>query len=398
MNRSQSKCFRRIATAGLTVGLLAGLAAPGAAAVGTGASAGGAERPELQAALQGVVDAGFSGMQLRVHDQRGDWVGSAGVRRLGDDAKPPTDGRFWVGSVTKTFTATVVLQLVAEHKLSLDASVSRYLPRYGFDPRITVRMLLQHTSGLFNYTGEYYDDGTTAPGIPAVGKDWVDNRYRSYRPEQLVRVALSKPARFAPGTGQSYSNTNYTVALLLIEKVTGHSYAAEVQRRILRPLGLRDTAVPGNNPQLPGPHAHGYYRYQDGSEWKVVDVSRQNLSLLAGAGDMRSTTADLQTFIRALMTGKLVPEPLLAQMRTPYGALGYGYGLFVQDLGPSCGGTVYQHNGSPPGGYGALMYSNADGTRTMTASVTSGDAAIVVPTAFSTVLPKLLTAVFCDNA
>ncbi|WP_328322439.1 beta-lactamase family protein [Kribbella sp. NBC_00382] len=408
MKRSQSRFLRRIAAAGLAVGLLAGLGAPGAAAARTGAPGGdtgssavlgapgaGTERPELQAALQAVVDAGFSGIQLRVHDQRGDWVGSAGVRKLGDDAKPPTDGRFWVGSVTKTFTATVVLQLVAEHKLSLDASVARYLPRYGFDPRITVRMLLQHTSGLFNYTGELYENGTTVLGIPAVGKDWVENRYRSYRPEELVRFALSKPARFAPGTGQSYSNTNYTVALLLIEKVTGHSYAGEVQRRILRPLGLRDTAVPGNSPQLPGPHAHGYYRYQDGADWKVVDVTRQNLSLLAGAGDMRSTTADLQTFIRALMTGKLVPEPLLTQMRTPYGTLGYGYGLFIQDLGPQCGGTFYQHNGSPPGGYGALMYSNADGTRTMTASVTSGDAAIDVPTAFYTALPKLLTAVFC---
>lgn len=406
----QGGFLRRVGGAGLAVGLLAGLAAPGAAAARTGPSAagtgataarglpaGGTERPELQAALQAVVDAGFSGIQLRVHDQRGEWVGSAGVRKLGDDAKPPTDGRFWVGSVTKTFTATVVLQLVAEGRVRLDASVASYLPRLGLDRRITVRMLLQHTSGLFSYTGEYYDDGTTAPGIPAVGKDWVENRFRSYRPEQLVRFALSKPARFAPGTGQNYSNTNYTVALLLIEKVTGHSYAGEVQRRILRPLGLRDTGVPGNSPQLPGPYAHGYYRYQDGGEWKVVDVSRQNLSLLAGAGDMRSTTADLQTFIRALMTGKLVPEPLLTEMRTPYGTLGYGFGLFVQDLGPACGGTFYQHNGSPPGGYGALMYSNADGTRTMTASVTSGDAAIDVPTAFYTALPKLLTAVFCGN-
>jgi D-alanyl-D-alanine carboxypeptidase len=110
-------------------------------------------------------------VQLRVHDQRGDWVGSAGVRKLGEAARPPTDGRFRVGSTTKTFTATVVLQLVAEGKIGLDTPAADYLPQFGLDRRITVRMLLQHTSGLFNYTGEYYPDGTVVPGIPWQGKE-----------------------------------------------------------------------------------------------------------------------------------------------------------------------------------------------------------------------------------
>ncbi|MFF5212229.1 serine hydrolase domain-containing protein [Streptosporangium sp. NPDC000396] len=395
------KVFRRATVAALAAALLAGAATPGVAAADTSAAApkaaAGQDRPELQKAIQKFVDAGFAGMQLRVHDQRGDWVGSAGVRKLGQSAKPPTNGRFWVGSVTKTFTATLVLQLVAEGTIGLDTPVADYLPKLGLDRRITVRMLLQHTSGLFNYTGEVYDDGTVVPGIPATGDAWLNNRFHTYRPQELVRLALSKPARFEPGTDQNYSNTNYTLALLLIEKVTGRSYAEEMQRRILGPLGMRGTVVPGTRTQLPGPYAHGYYRYQDAGQQKTVDVSRQNLSLLAGAGDLISTTEDLQTFFSALMGGKLLPAPLLAEMRKPYGKLGYGLGLFVQDLGPACG-TVFQHNGSPPHGFGALMYSSPDGSTTLTGSVTWVDEATRGPAKdFQKLLDGLVKEVFCDG-
>jgi D-alanyl-D-alanine carboxypeptidase len=384
--------FRRAGVTALAVTLLAGAAVPEAAA--------GQDRPELQEAIQAVVDAGLAGVQLRVHDQRGDWVGSAGVRKLGETAKPPTNGRFWVGSVTKNFTATVVLQLVAKGKLGLDSPVAGYLPGLGLDRRITVRMLLQHTSGLFNYTGEFYPDGTFVPGIPAGGKEWVDNRFHSYRPEELVRLALSKPARFEPGTDWNYSNTNYTLALLLIEKVTGRSYAEEMERWILRPLGMRGTVVPGTSPELPGPHAHGYYRYQDAGQWKVVDVARQNLSLLAGAGDMISTTQDLQTYFSALNSGKLLPAALLAEMRKPHPKSGdyrYGLGLFVQDLGPNCDATVLHHNGGPPGGYGALMYSTPDGSKTLTASLTTGDADINLAEEWPKAVQRLVNVVFCGE-
>ncbi|MFC0626721.1 serine hydrolase domain-containing protein [Kribbella deserti] len=360
----------------------------------------GPERRDLQRALDAVVDSGFAGVQVRVNDRRGEWVGSAGVRKLGSAAKPPTNGRFRVGSVTKTFTATLVLQLAAEGKIGLDSPVADYLPRLGLDRRITARMLLQHTSGLFNYTGEFYPDGTFVPGIPAAGKDWVDNRFKTYQPEELVRLALAKPPRFAPGTDWNYSNTNYTLAQLLIEEVTGRPYAEEMRRRILQPLGLRDTVVPGARLGIAGPHAHGYYRYQDAGEWKVVDVTRQNTSLLAGAGDMISTTEDLHRFFSALMGGKLLPAPLLAQMRTPHPKSGihrYGLGLFVQDTGPDCAGTIFHHNGGPPGGYGALMYSTADGSKTMTASITTGDAPVNPAEIFPTALKTLVDETFCDG-
>jgi D-alanyl-D-alanine carboxypeptidase len=394
-NNRVLRFFRRAGVTAVAVTLLAGAAAPGVATADSRAAVG-QERPELQAAAQAWVDAGFAGMQLRVHDERGEWVGSAGVRKLGGTAKPPTNGRFWAGSIAKTSTATVVLQLVAEGKVGLDTSVHSYLPEYGLDPRITVRMLLQHTSGLANYTGQNYPNGTYVPGIPVQGQEWVDNRFHTYRPDELVRKALSMPPAFEPGTGQDYANTNFTLALLLIEKVApNHSYKVEMERRILRPLKMHGTVVAGARTQLPGPHAHGYYRYEDAGQVKVVDVSRQNLSLLAGAGDALSTTQDLHTFISALMSGKLVPAPLLAEMRTPHGWLSYGFGLMVQDSG--CGVTLFSHNGSPPAGYGALMYSTADGSKTLTASITMGDAAIDPATVYRDNLPKLLETVFCDG-
>ncbi|MEU0563471.1 serine hydrolase [Dactylosporangium sp. NPDC006015] len=356
--------------------------------------AGGQDRPDLQQILEAFVDAGFGSAEMHIHDERGDWAGRAGVSKLGETAETPVNGQVWAGSVLKTFTATVVLQLVGEGKLGLDDPVADHLPELGLDERITVRMLLQHTSGLYNYTGEPDPDGTFVMGLPSQGKEWVDNRFHTYRPEELVRFALAKPVRFEPGTDQSYANTNYTLALLLIEKVTGCSYADQAQRRILGPLDLSDTVVSATSPDLPGPHAHGYYRYQDAGEWKVADVSRQNPSLLAGAGDLISTAGDLRTFITALLGGKLLPAPLLAEMLTPHGKFGLGLGLWVQDLGPG-NGTIVHHNGGAPGGYGALMISRPDGSKTLTASLTIRD---IDPAAvFPKALAGLIEAVFCDR-
>lgn len=347
---------------------------------------------DLQKAMEAFVGAGFAGLQLRVTGADGEWAGSAGVRKLGEPTRPPTDGRFWAGSVAKTFTATLVLQLVAQGKFTLDTPVAGLVPGLGLDDRITVRMLLQHTSGLFNYTGEYYPDGTIAPGIPATGKEWVDSRLQSYDPRELVELALSKPARFEPGADWSYSNTNYTLAALLIEQVAGRPYGEVMQDMVLGPLGLRDTVLWGDITDLPEPYAHGYCRYQDGDQWIVADVSRQNLSMMPAAGGSISTTQDLQTFFAALNSGKLLPAPLLAEMRTPVGPIDYGLGVFVQDLGD--GVTVYHHNGGAPGGYGALMYSTPDGSKTLTAGLTMGDADVNPAEVFPQALDSLVRAVF----
>jgi len=357
-------------------------------------------RPELQRAVEEIVDSGFLGVQLRVHDERGEWVGRAGVAELGRTEAPPADGHHRIGSNTKTFTATLVLQLVAEGKLGLDDPAADHLPEFGLDRQITVRMLLQHTSGVFNFTGEYYPDGTVVPGIanPLVqGREWLDNRFKTYRPEELVRLALSKPARFEPGTDWSYSNTNYVLARLLIEKVTGHSYAEEMHRLVLGPLGLSDTVAPTCELDIPEPYAHAYYRYEDAGEQRTVDVTRHNPSWISSGGDMISTTRDLHTFIAALVDGRLLPPPLLAEMCTPrptgIPGMGYGLGVFVQDVGTS-GGTVITHNGGIAG-HAALMYSTPDGAKTLTAALNYvDDAAMSLAVAFQQATQRLVNEVF----
>lgn len=353
----------------------------------------GQDRRELQKAIEEIVESGFVGVQLRVNDEQGEWVGSAGARELGQSAKPLTNGHFRTGSTTKNFVATSVLMLVAEGKIGLDAPADDYLPEFGLDRRITVRMLLQHTSGIFSHTGELYEDGTIAPGVPWRGKEWVDNRFHTYLPEELVRLSLSKPARFAPGTGWSYSNTNYVLARLVIEKVTGRSFAEELQRLILGPLGLTGTVAPGTSSEIPEPHHHSYYRYADAGQEKTVDVTRHNPSWVAAGGDMISTTQDLHTYFSALMGGKLLPAQLLAEMRRPEAKIGYGLGVFAQDTGPA-GGTIFHHNGATIGS-AALMYSNPDGSKTLTAGLNYvDDADMSIAAAFQNAQHSLVNEVF----
>ncbi|KPI34214.1 Serine-type D-Ala-D-Ala carboxypeptidase [Actinobacteria bacterium OV450] len=353
----------------------------------------GPDRPELQRAVEAIVESGFTGMTLRVHDERGHWVGSAGVGELGGSAKPPTEGRFRIGSNTKTFTAALVLLLVAEGRIELDGPADDHLAEFGPDRRITTRMLLQHTSGVFNFTGEYHEDGTVVPGMPWQGREWVENRFRTHRPEELVRFALSKPARFAPGTDWSYSNTNYVLARLLVERATGRPFAEEMHRLVLDPLGLSDTVLPETSPEISGPHAHAYYRYENAGRQETVDVTRQNPSWISTGGDMISTTRDLHTFISALAGGRLLPAPLLAEMCTPHPKAGYGLGVFVQDTGPG-GVTLITHNGGIAG-HAGLMYSTPDGRKTLTASLNYvDDAAMSLAAAYQKATQSLIAEVF----
>ncbi|MFJ6695431.1 serine hydrolase domain-containing protein [Streptomyces sp. NPDC091272] len=362
----------------------------------TSQAAAGQDRPELRKLAEEMVESGFTGVLLRVHDERGVWSGAAGVAELGGAAMPPPGGHVRIGSNTKTFTATVVLQLVAEGRIGLDVPAHDYLPELGIDRRITVRMLLQHTSGVFNHTGELLADGTFAPGIPWSGREWVEDRFRSYRPEELARSALAKPARFEPGADWSYANTNYVLARMIVESVTGHSLAEEMQRLILGPLGLTGTRVPdAEHPQLdvPEPHAHAYYRYEDADgEQRTVDVTRQDPSWISSGGDMISTAQDLHTFISALVGGELLPPHLLAEMLTPESKVGYGLGVFVQDAGD--GSKVITHNGGH-GGHAALMFSTPDGSRTLTAALNYvDDAELSLGAAFQQALQRLVEEVF----
>ncbi|KAA8886241.1 beta-lactamase family protein [Nocardia colli] len=333
----------------------------------------GQNRTALQQATAAVIAAGALGVQLRVHDERGDWSGSAGAAELGSQAGVATDGRFRIGSITKTFVATVLLQLVGEGRIRLDDPVSHYLPQYGLDPQITVRMLLQHTSGLFNYTGESNPDGTTEPGLfPMSGKAADDSLFRDYQPDEFVRFALTKPARFAPGTAWSYSSTNYILAALLIEKVTGTPYGVQVYGRIVVPLGLWGTVVPGHWTGIPSPYARGYDAYKEGDVLNAIDVTNQNPSWAYSAGEIISTTQDLDTFITALLGGRLLAPALLAEMRNERRigpTAGYGFALVHIERTPHC--DFVGHDGGLPGYY-SDMFSTIDGSRRVELSVTQG--------------------------
>ncbi|WP_406688307.1 serine hydrolase domain-containing protein [Saccharopolyspora sp. ID03-671] len=350
-----------LAGAGMVLGLLS---APAQAEVEV-------DRGELQRALDELVASGTAGAQIRVHDARGDWVGTAGVRDLEHGGRVPANGSFRAGSITKTFVSTVVLQLVGEGRLMLDDPIAEHLPQFGLDPRITVRMLLQHTSGLFSYTGESFPDGHTEPGIPTGGPEFVAHRYRQYSPPELIEFALSKPPRFAPGGGWSYSNTNYQLLGMLIEKLTGTPWSFQVEHRILLPLGLRDTVLPGSATEVPDPHAQGYLAYPEAGELKTVDITSHNPSWGGAAGEIISTTADLDRFLGALFAGALLPSGLLAEMRAPHPDSGYGLGLESFDAGAECGGRYQGHSGGVAG-YQSLLFSSADGSTHFSASMTTG--------------------------
>ncbi|MEV1178862.1 serine hydrolase domain-containing protein [Nonomuraea sp. NPDC049784] len=224
----------------------------------------------------------------------------------------------------------MVLQLVDENKADLDDPIERYLP--GLVPggsQITVREILNHTSHLYDYMSE--------PGY-STNRWRGEARFRSYQPRELLKVAFAKQL---PDDGKwHYSNTNYVVLGLLVEKLTGNPYGEEVARRILRPLKLRHTVVPGNRAGVPSPHAKGYEPLPD-----LVDATRMNPSLDWAAGEMISTTDDLERFMSALLDGKLISEPSLKAMRTTVetGA-GFGYGLGLQAYTLPCG-TVWGHSG-----------------------------------------------------
>ncbi|WP_344483962.1 serine hydrolase domain-containing protein, partial [Nonomuraea monospora] len=189
-------------------------------------------------------------------------------------------------------------------------------------------------------------------------------------------------------TDWSYANTNYVLARLLIEKVTGRTIAQEMQRLIIGPLGLTGTIQPSAETDLPAPHAHAYYRYEEGT----VDVTRHNPSWVSSGGDMISTTRDLHTFITALLGGKLLPADLLAEMCTPEAKVGYGLGVFVQDT-PG-GGKVITHNGGIAG-HAALLYSTPDGATTLTATLNYvDDAELSMAAAFQGATQRLVAEVF----
>lgn len=252
-----------------------------------------------------------------------------------------------IASTSKAFTSTVVLQLVGEGKLKLNDSVDRWLPGlvtgHGNDgTKITVRQLLGHSSGL----RDYMDD---LPLLKATTEQaFRRERFRTYRPEQLVGLAMRQRPLFEPGSRFAYSNTNYVLAGMVIKRVTGKTWQQEVHERIIEPLGLKHTIIPGTSVYLPQPHINTYQRLGG----RQVDMYMSTRAAGDADSALISTPGDVNTFLRALLGGRLLKSEELDEMKktvpaTPFGSLwhdpGYGLGLMKRRL-PG-GGWAWFHGG-----------------------------------------------------
>ncbi|MEU8785359.1 serine hydrolase domain-containing protein [Streptomyces sp. NPDC048637] len=263
--------------------------------------------PALRAALSDLEHPQLTAAQLRVSGSAGRWYGSAGVADRETGRGVHERDTFRIGSITKVFVATVVLQLAAERRLSPELPVQRLLPGLlpAAFPPITVLQLLNHTSGLPDEQAPPYD--------PSCPEAIARHRYDRWTPEQLVARVSHGPMKFTPGTAQEYRGINHVLLALLIERLTGCRYGEAIGRRILRPLGLRHTSVPGNDPRIHGPHVHGYLKMTDGS---LLDITEFHQSAAWGEGEMISHTGDLDRFLTALFSGELLPPHELERMFT----------------------------------------------------------------------------------
>jgi len=335
----------------------------------------GPDRPSLDT----VVEAGSPGALVLVDDGSSRREETSGLAVLEGRVPLRADDRFRIGSITKTFVAVVVLQLVDEHWLGLKDTVERWLP--GLVPsgrRITVRQLLAHTSGL----ADYADD-------PDFIRRMVAQPRRQWTPRELVGVALAEGPVARPGEHFAYASTNYVLLGMVVERVTGTSLERQLRRRIFAPLRLEETTFA---PDLrnSGHYAHGYAPSEHdgivGSLATARDRSTVTTSWAWAAGSIVSTAFDLSRFFGALLQGRLLPPRLLELMRP---ASGSRYGLGLAAFRTRCG-TAIGHTGALLGTVSAA-WSSRDGRRRVVAMSNSFP---LSPSAGSA-LRRLLDASFC---
>jgi D-alanyl-D-alanine carboxypeptidase len=353
-SRMPTRPTRSLVAAALAVPLVltAAPAAAGSADAVAPAARTAAPDRDLREALDALVDAGATGADLRLDDGRRTARLAAGLARLEPPARLRPGARVRVGSVTKTFVATVVLQLAAERRLRLEDTVEQHLP--GLVPdggRITLRMLLGHTSGLFDVVR----DQAFFTGV-------LTDPLREYTPRELIAIATAHDTVFEPGDGWGYSNTNYLLLGLVVERVTHRPVADAVRKRIIEPLGLRDTRQPGRDPELRGRFAHGYLPPALTGRPGYTDITRLSPTALGAAGDLVSTPDDVRRFFRALLGGRLLPPRWLAEMkRTTEARPGWGYGLGLYRMETPCG-PVWGNDGGAPG-YETVAWNDESGRR-----------------------------------
>jgi D-alanyl-D-alanine carboxypeptidase len=356
-----------------------------------------ASNPVVQGRLDGLVDIGFPaalGSLTQPNGEHDDYV--AGVGNADTGADVPVDGEVRVGSNTKTYTAVVVLQLVEEGLVDLDSPIESYLPGLvrgeGIDASmITVRQLLQHTSGLPNYTNAL-----------ALEVEKLQHAYMP--PRDLLDLALAQPATGAPGEKWEYSNTNYVLLGMLIERMTQRPIFEQVTERIIEPLGLTHTYFPTvGEDGFRGEHPRGYHVSAAG---KQIDVSDLDPSWGWAAGQIIASPSELNEFMRAVVDGRLLSEESMTQMQTTVPSdetlwSGAAYGLGLESYPLSCGGSIWGHGGDIHG-FETRNGVAEDGTA-FTVAVTSlpwgfieMDAAEELTTAYKAVT-ETVDAAFCGD-
>ncbi|MGW6866104.1 serine hydrolase domain-containing protein [Streptomyces sp. NPDC054901] len=359
------------AATGIALALLAGTAGTAAAvpAAGTDDPAAvsrhtGLDRRALAQRLDAVHGAGMYGAYASVRDGRARWTGATGLADVDTGRRTAPDMRHRVGSVTKSFTAVAVLQQSAAGRIRLDSPVGDHVPELVPGERgrkITVRMLLNHTSGIADYIAEAFP--SVKQGSPSSLEEF---RHRTISPATLAGYGVNLPQLFEPGTSWSYSNTNYILLGEVLRKVTGQDPERVITRDVIRRAGLRDTWFPGTDPRIKGPHSRMYEGF-GGVLTPPRDFSEYNMTMAGTAGALISTTQDLNTFYRTLLQGGLLPAAQLREMRTtvPYhdenGTVLLRYGLGIYSLDTPCG-PVWGHDGGVFGATTTAM-STADGER-----------------------------------
>jgi D-alanyl-D-alanine carboxypeptidase len=315
------------------------------------------KRVNLTSIARGLVKSGVPGAIVYVRTPTGNRAGVAGYADRAAHISMRAADRYRIASVSKAFVSVLILQLETEGKLDIDDAVAKYLP--GVVPNggaITLRELMNHTSGLFNYT----DDD-------AFVNDPLTNFARTWAPQELLALAFAHPPKFAPGADWSYSNTNYIVLGLVVQAMTGKPLGQVLQERIFTPLGLTSTSFPLTIALAPD-FVHGYIKVPG---TPLFDISAGlNPTFGWAAGAIVSNAGDVTAFYRALFTGKVLPAAQLKEMESPTTNSGV-YGLGIANTFPACG-RAYTHDGDFLG-WRNVAYSTANGKRQAVVMVNVND-------------------------
>ena len=308
------------------------------------------EKAKIQRTLDRLTAAGLPGAVVLVRNGNQSLRVTSGHANVDKRTPMRASDRFRIGSLTKSFTAAVALQLVGEGKLTLDDTVQHWLPGLLPEKHVTIRELLNHTSGLFDYTED-----------PRFFERLLEHPTAVWTPRRMVRIATAHQPNFAPGSRWWYSNTDYIVLGMVIEAASGHPVATEISRRVLAPLRLRSTSF-DTSPRIAGTYAHGYAFLEGGLR---RDMSVFNPSAAWAAGAIVSTAADVADFYRALLAGHLLRPHLLHAMRTtvpiPLDPRHGRSGLGLFEIQSPCG-RLWGHDGQFAG-YHTLAWSSRHATR-----------------------------------